>query len=174
MYVYIMREGYDCVEWGVWEVLPSGMLVNSGRVEELESAITFCWIVWCFLCASFGLILVLLSSPSSDFLVLGNLPRGYVVGKPSLGMDVMLGIYTRYNEYLSVWLNVASDCHKLCHKLRVYLDVNPWMMWFLGVGISYLFLRLEKFVIGYHSFWKFHLCEDFWGELLLAWCAECV
>ena len=51
----------------------------------------FCWIVWCFLCASFGLILVLLSSLFSDFLVFGNLPRGYVVGKPSFGHGCHVG-----------------------------------------------------------------------------------
>ena len=36
-----LREGYDCVEWGVGEVFPSGMVENSGIVGELESAITF-------------------------------------------------------------------------------------------------------------------------------------
>ena len=40
MYVQILREGYDCVEWGVGEVFPSGMFENSGVVGELESAIT--------------------------------------------------------------------------------------------------------------------------------------
>ena len=53
-------------------------------VGELESAIALCLdSMIFFLVASFGLILVLLSSHFSDFLVLGNLPRGYVVGKPS-------------------------------------------------------------------------------------------
>ena len=50
------------------------------------------------------------------------------LGSPVWGMDVMLGIYPKYNEYLSVWLNVAYDCHKSYHRLRLYLDVNPWMI----------------------------------------------
>ena len=39
----------------------------------------------------------------------------------------MLGIYTKYNEYLSVWLNVVYNRHKLYHELMVYLDVSPWV-----------------------------------------------
>ena len=50
------------------------------------------------------------------------------LGSPVWGIDVMLRIYSKYNEYLSVWLNVAYDCHKLYHRLRLYLDVNPWMI----------------------------------------------
>ena len=46
----------------------------------------------------------------------------------------------------------------------------------LEVGILYLFLRLEKLVIGYQFFWEVHLCEDCWDELMLAcllcWCFE--
>ena len=66
------------------------------------------------------------------------------LGSPVWGMDVMMGIYSEYHKNLSVWLNVAHDCYLPYHRLRLYLDVNPWMTWFLGVGISYLSLRLEK------------------------------
>ena len=68
------------------------------------------------------------SSPRFRYLILDDPPRGYGVGKPSLGMHVMLGIYSGYNEYLSVWLSVAYDGHKSYHGLRLYLDVSPWMM----------------------------------------------
>ena len=54
--------------------------------------------------------------PRFRFLILGNLPRGYVVGKPSWGLYIMLGIYSKYNGYLSVWLNVVYDCHKSYHE----------------------------------------------------------
>ena len=34
--------------------------------------------------------------------------------------------------------------------------------------MSYLFLRVEKFVIGYHSFWKFVSCEVFGAIVCLS------
>ena len=72
----------------------------------------------------------MLSSPPtfliSLFLVILHGDMG--LGSPVWGMDVMLGIYSEYNEDLSIWLNVGYDCHKSYHRLRLYLDVNPWMM----------------------------------------------
>ena len=140
--------GFAWVFWlcglGGWEIFSSAMLRHSGLSGSWNLLSPFIWIAWLFLFGSFGLILAPLSSHLSDFPVLGNLPRGEGVGKPSLGKNVMLGIYSKYDEYLSVWLNVAHDCYKLYHGLRLYLDVSPWMIWFLEVGISYLFLRLEK------------------------------
>ena len=70
--------------WGGWEVFPSAVLRHSGLSGSWKSAITF------LLDSTMGSLCTLWSNTCSPllplfwFLVSGNLPRGNVVGKPSL------------------------------------------------------------------------------------------
>ena len=66
-------------------------LRHSGIVGGLKSAITLLLDSMMLSLCILGLVLVLLSSLFSDFLVFGNLPRGYVIGKPSFGHGCHVG-----------------------------------------------------------------------------------
>ena len=103
-------------------------LMHSGIVGKLASAITFSLDSMMFsLCILWSDTCSFLSPRFLISLLLVIFHGDMGLGSPVPGMNVMLGIYSEYNEDLSVWLNVAYDCHKSYPRLRLYLDVNTWM-----------------------------------------------
>ena len=139
----------QCYAWGTQ--------VLSGSWNLLSS---FCGIAWCFLWAPFGLTLALLSSHLSDFLALGNPPRGYGVGKPSLGHGCHVGdlfwvqrVPKRMVE-CGLWLPQVIPQVKIVFGRKSLDDVIPGSWYIIPLP------SIEKFGIGPQFFWKFLSCED--------------